>query len=67
MKPAAKPFVLFPEDINSSTWRRLKAHVEQRLALYREMNDKEQSESQTAMQRGRIAMLKEILALDKAK
>jgi hypothetical protein len=58
-------FALGFEDKQSPTWRRLKAHLEERLRLARESNDTEQPEERTARTRGEIKVLKELLALDK--
>ncbi len=52
------------EDRNSGTWARLKAMLEQELATQRARNDSPAlGADQTAVTRGRIAQIKEILAL----
>ena len=53
-------------DVQSPTWRKLKAHFEERLKVARETNDHEQPEEKTARLRGEIRVLKELLALDKS-
>lgn len=50
-------------DFESRTWDRLRALLEQRLAAQREQNDQRLDEVKTAHIRGRIAELKELLAL----
>lgn len=60
-----KRLALSFEDKQSPTWRKIKAHLEERLQLSREKNDNEQPEDKTALLRGEIRALKELLALDK--
>jgi len=51
-------------DFETRTWERLAAHMHARIATHRESNDRPQNtELQTAIVRGRIAELKELLAL----
>lgn len=50
----------------SQTWRALIRRAEKRLAEYRLRNDAHSPPEQTAYLRGRIAELKDFLALDKA-
>lgn len=58
-------FALTESDRDSQTWTRLKKHLQARLeALHRE-NANDLSETQTAKLRGRIAMVQELLSLDK--
>ena len=52
-----------PQDFQTGTWKRLTKHLEQRLQALRESNDSTMSESSTAAIRGKIAMVKELLAL----
>ncbi len=52
-----------PQDFQTGTWKRLTKHLEQRLQALRESNDSTMSESNTAVIRGKIAMVKELLAL----
>ena len=49
----------------SAIWRKIKAHLEARLVLMRERNDRSQGEAKTERLRGRIAEIKYIVALDK--
>jgi hypothetical protein len=55
--------VLTEGDRNNATWQRLKKHYEGRLAKLRERNDKPRSHDETLSLRGRIAEVKELLAL----
>ena len=48
---------------SSSVWLKLQAHVNERIDTLRSQNDGELSEVVTAKLRGRIAELKQILAL----
>ena len=51
-------------DFETRTWRNLAERMRDRIAELREMNDRPQNtELQTAIVRGRIAELKELLAL----
>ncbi len=52
------PFRLNEIEQGSPLWRRLKAHMEERLTAKRRANDMPQSRKDTAMLRGRIAELK---------
>lgn len=47
----------------SAVWMKLEAHLAERIAACRSRNDGDLSEMDTAKLRGRIAALKEILAL----
>jgi hypothetical protein len=53
-------------DFGSSTWHSLKAHLENQLQFAREKNDSKLSPDETAELRGRIAAIKELLALPRA-
>jgi hypothetical protein len=55
--------VLTEGDRNNATWKRLQDHYEKRLAQLRERNDKPRSHDDTLSLRGRIAEVKELLAL----
>lgn len=58
-------FLLLPGDKVSPTWQRLKAYFEQELANARTKNDNEKLDPiQTALIRGRIQTLKNLLALE---
>ena len=50
-------------DFQTRTWDNFKAELEQRLAQHREANDNRLDPEKTANLRGRIAELKELLAL----
>jgi hypothetical protein len=50
-------------DFQTRTWDRLAAHLEARLAAHRADNDNRLDEVKTATLRGRIAEIKELLAL----
>lgn len=60
------PFALTNEDKQSALWKKLMAHFGDRLDASRVMNDGMQDEATTARTRGRISMLKELLALNDA-
>lgn len=52
------------EDFQSKTWKRLTEHLESRLEVLRESNDAPSfGPEKTALIRGQISMVKEILAL----
>lgn len=53
-----------PRDFDTQTWQRLRALLTARLQQLREENDSGDAEI-TAKRRGRIAELKELLALEK--
>lgn len=50
-------------DFQTRTWEHFKAELERRLAAHREANDNRLDPEKTAHTRGRIAELKELLAL----
>jgi len=52
------------EERHSALWLKLKEHMEQQLDLLRRKNDGSHDEIVTANIRGRIAILKELSALD---
>lgn len=56
-------FQISANDRSTGLWLRLKAHLEERLALARLRNDKLLPEYETAMLRGEIACLKRLIAL----
>ncbi len=63
-------FRLSRGDLNSPAWTRIEGHLKERLAEYRRQNDDPTGaldDKATAALRGRIAMLKEILALGEPK
>lgn len=60
---AAERFTLHPQDRTNPLWLRLEAHMQQKLAELREMNDSTVPLERTENWRGRIAQLKELLAL----
>lgn len=60
-------FRLLPGDIISPTWQRLKGYLENELETARVKNDDQKlDEIQTAITRGRIQTLKNLLALENA-
>lgn len=59
--------VLTAADRGSETWRKLKAHLETRLATLRASNDNSLDERKTAKLRGRIAEVKYLLSLGEDK
>lgn len=61
---APEVFRLTSADRASPLWQRLRAHLEQRLAKYRTRNDGALAPEDTAHLRGRIAVLKDLLALE---
>ncbi|MGE0383420.1 MAG: hypothetical protein AB7Q97_01740 [Gammaproteobacteria bacterium] len=52
------------DEVNSATWKKLRAYLLKRLDDHRVRNDVRASAEDTAYQRGRIAELKDLLALD---
>lgn len=48
----------------SAVWLKLKEHIESRLSQLRMQNDGDLSDIETARLRGRVAMCKELLALE---
>jgi hypothetical protein len=58
-------FALNAADRETLLWRKLRKHLESELADLRERNDSiKHTEQQTAVIRGRIAQIKDLLALD---
>lgn len=55
---------LLKEDFSTLTWTRFKAQITARLSDLRSSNDGDKSPEHTAKLRGRIAELKNLLALD---
>ena len=55
--------MLLREDFNTRTWERFEALLRRRLQKHREQNDGLLDEITTAKTRGRIAEIKELLAL----
>lgn len=61
-----EPFTLRPHEAADPLWVRLKAHLEARLLEARAQNDNPQLDAAaTAALRGRIAVLKGLIALDR--
>ncbi len=58
-------FSLNDLEARTPLWMRVRGHMEQRLAELRAQNDTPLDDRKTAELRGRIAMLKELLAADK--
>jgi len=58
-------FSLNDLEARTPLWMRMRGHMEQRLAELRAQNDTPLDDRKTAELRGRIAMLKELLAADK--
>lgn len=56
---------LTEEELNSPLWHKLTQHWEERLQRLREDNDKELDELKTAKLRGKIAAVKDDIALGK--
>lgn len=55
-----------PRDFQTDAWARLRQHLEAELAKLRAANDNEQLDAvQTALLRGEIRRVKNLLALDK--
>ena len=50
------------QERNGAAWQKLRAHIEQRLEVYRRRNDGPLSEVERAKIRGRIAELKLLLS-----
>jgi hypothetical protein len=64
IKPPPPPFALRESDKVSDTWRVLRRHLEDRLQHWRVQNEGDLDAVRTAHNRGRIAVLKELIALD---
>ena len=58
-----QPHLLDSNDRQSPTWRKLRTHMETRLHELRLLNDNDSDPISTAKLRGRVASLKELLAL----
>lgn len=58
------PFFLTADERMTPVWRKLVKHMEAKLDELRQSNDGDYGEVTTAKLRGRIAMLKELIALD---
>ena len=58
-------FELSNAEKDSAIWKKLKAHLESRLDTMRKQNDHDLSPDDTSRQRGKIALCKEILGLDR--
>lgn len=52
------------DDLRSQTWARLQEHLERRRAALQTQLEKDSSPEVTAKLRGRVAEIKELLALD---
>lgn len=65
MRELNPPFILTADERMTPVWRKLVAHMEAKLAELRESNDGDYGQVDTAKLRGRIAMLRELLQLDK--
>lgn len=63
MMPPEPPFMLTLEQTRSPLWVALAEHLQKKLAVYRQQNDGDKDETQTASLRGRIAEVKATLAL----
>lgn len=61
---APEVFRLTSAERTSPLWLRLKAHLQERLAKARSRNDGALAPDETAHLRGRIASLKDLLALE---
>ena len=55
--------MLTQDDLKTPTWRRMRDHVETRIEILRQQNDRHQDAEKTASIRGAIAELKGLLAL----
>lgn len=55
--------VLDLNDRSGAVWKKIKDHLEARLAKLRERNDKAMPDEATRMLRGRIAEVKDLLSL----
>lgn len=56
--------VLTKEDVDSPTWKRIRARLERRLEELRAKNDRPASVEETAATRGKIAEIKFLLTMD---
>ncbi len=61
---APEVFRLTSADRASPLWQRLRGHLQERLAKCRARNDGALAPDETAHLRGRIALLKDLLALE---
>ena len=57
------PDPFYMEDVQSHVWKKLEAYLEERLQRLRAQNDQRLDDYDTALLRGRIAEIKEILKL----
>lgn len=55
------PQILANHEITSSAWRKLKEHIEERIAHLRKRNDGDLTERETAHVRGQIFAMKNLL------
>lgn len=62
-----KPFTLSEHERQSALWLKLKAHLDERLALLRARNDKPRDEAKSNLLRGQLAELKHLLSLNEEK
>lgn len=61
---ADKEFQLTPNELRTSTWRKLKEHLDARLVALRVKNEDDLDPVKTARVRGEIKVIKDLLALD---
>lgn len=54
-------------DLQTAVWLKLKKHLEERLESLRRKNDSDATETKTSKVRGRIAEVKELLAMAEPK
>ncbi len=60
-----EPFALNKLELDTAVWKKLKAHLQERLSVMRQQNDIRKSEEDTAFLRGQILAVKELLSLEK--
>lgn len=57
-------FTLTKDETHSALWLKLREHLESKLDFYRRKNDGDHNDIETALIRGRISVLKNLLELD---
>ena len=58
-------FKLTEYEAHQSSWAKIKTHLNDQLRIFREQNDNDLDEIKTAKIRGKISLIKELLAADK--
>lgn len=59
-----QPFKLNKMEADSALWKKLRAHIQERLDVARRQNDQSMTQDETERLRGKIATYKEMLAME---